>query len=432
MRPRAAAMIKRITNQLLSNKTLLKYVSVSYLSIPISLVTGFLTFRKIDPVLMGFWSLFTVFETYSTFMRMGVVNGMNRQLPYALGKGDETSAQKYASTTLFYTIIEIALLLVAAPVIIWQMGWKIQPELKEYYYATALVSLVRILLSFYITYLSGTLRSDDAFNKISNINATILLMKLLFCPLVYFGFYGFLIYEMIAITTNVILLHRYRPLRINPKFHRKEMWELIKIGFPIFIISSMVSYIDTVPRLYIIQFSTAEKLGLYAPIVMLISVISILPNSLSAYMYPKFTFQLAQTQNPREIWSRLIKIYVVSFSFITLACVGGYFLLDTFVYVFPKYASSRNYLELALLLCPFVFFRMGNTIHIVLKNYRYMLIFALAYAAVQILSLKVMAWFFIDVIEIVIWSQIITSILIFLLGLKMNYQLLNSSKNTNH
>ena len=215
-------MIKRITNQLLSNKTLLKYVSVSYLSIPISLVTGFLTFRKIDPVLMGFWSLFTVFETYSTFMRMGVVNGMNRQLPYALGKGDEASAQKYASTTLFYTIIEIALLLVAAPVIIWQMGWKIQPELKEYYYATALVSLVRILLSFYITYLSGTLRSDDAFNKISNINATILLMKLLFCPLVYFGFYGFLIYEMIAIITNVILLHRYRPLRISQSFTAKR------------------------------------------------------------------------------------------------------------------------------------------------------------------------------------------------------------------
>ncbi len=423
-------MIKRITHRLLSNKTLLKYVSVSYLSIPISLVTGFLTFRKIDPVLMGFWSLFTVFETYSTFMRMGIINGMNRQLPHALGIGDEERAKKFASTTLFYTIVEIVLIVLAAPFIVWQLGWKIQPELKSYYYATSVVSLLRIVMSFYVTYLSGTLRSDDSFNKLSNINAIILLMKLLFCPMVFFGFYGFLFYELIALTSNVILLHHFRPIRVKPQFHKKEMLELFKVGFPIFIITSIISYIDTLPRLYIIQYSTADKLGLYVPVVMLISILSILPNSLSAYMYPKFTFQLAQNQNPSEIWNKLLKIYGVSFLFISSACAVGYFLLDTFVYVFPKYAESRNYLALSLLICPFVFFRMGNTIHIVLKNYKYMMFFAFSYGFVQIISLKLISIIVFDVIEIVIFSQLITSVLIFCLGLWMNYQLLNK-KETN-
>jgi O-antigen/teichoic acid export membrane protein len=423
-------MIKKVSKKLLSNKALLKYVSVSYLSIPISLITGFLTFRKIDPVLMGFWSLFTVFETYSTIMRLGIVNGMNRELPNAMGVGNGEKASRYASTTLFYTIIEVLILLIAAPIIIWQLGFKIDPNLKMYFYATALVSLIRVVVSFYITYLSGTLRSDDSFNKLSNINATILFMKLAFCPLVFFGFYGFLIYELVALLTNVFLLHKFRPLRVLPKFYKGEMMELFKIGFPIFLVSSAISYIDTIPRLYIIQYSTAEMLGLYTPVIMLISIISILPNSLSAYMYPKFTFQMAQSNDLNGIWKKLIRIYAASFGFIVLASLAGYYLLDHFVYLFPKYALSKDYLKLSLLLCPFVFFRMGNTLHIVLKKFNYMVLFTVIYGLTQLISLKVVSHYFTDIIEIVIWSQIYTSILVFLVGLGLNYRLLHLHRNS--
>ncbi len=418
-------MINKVSKKLLSNKALLKYVSVSYLSIPISLITGFLTFRKIDPVLMGFWSLFTVFETYSTIMRLGIVNGMNRELPNAMGSGNKEKAHRYASTTLFYTIVEVLVLLILAPVIIWQLGFKIDPSLKIYFYATALVSLTRVTVSFYITYLSGTLRSDDSFDKLSNINATVLVMKLVFCPLVFFGFYGFLIYELVALLTNVFLLHKHRPLRVFPRFYKVEIFELFKIGFPIFLVSSTISYIDTIPRLYIIQYSTTEMLGLYTPVIMLISVISILPNSLSAYMYPKFTFQMAQTNDLNGIWKKLIRIYAASFGFIFMASLIGYYLLDQFVYWFPKYAHSKDYLKLSLLLCPFVFFRMGNTLHIVLKKYNYMILFTVIYGLVQVISLKLISLYYLDIIEIVIWSQIYTSIVVFIVGLALNYRLLH-------
>ncbi len=423
-------MIKRVSKKLLSNKALLKYVSVSYLSIPISLVTGFLTFRKIDPVLMGFWSLFTVFETFTTVMRLGIVNGMNRELPNAMGAGKKDKVDRYASTTLFYTILEVLVLLVAAPIIIWQLAWRVDPNLKTYFYATALVSLIRVAVSFYITYLSGTLRSDDSFNKLSNINATILVMKLAFCPLVFLGFYGFLIYELVALLTNVFLLHKFRPIRVLPRFYKNEMFELFKIGFPIFLVSSAISYIDTIPRLYIIQYSTAEMLGLYTPVIMLISIISILPNSLGAYMYPKFTFQMAQSRDLNGIWKKLIRIYAASFVFILFSSLVGYYLLYYFVYLFPKYALSKEYLKLSLLLCPFVFFRMGNTLHIVLKKYNYMVLFTLIYGLAQLISLKVLSLYYIDIIEIVIWSQIYTSILVFIVGLGLNYRLLHLHRNS--
>ena len=171
-------------------------------------------------------------------------------------------------------------------------------------------------------------------------------------------------------------------------------------------------------------------LGLYTPVIMLISIISILPNSLGAYMYPKFTFQMAQSRDLNGIWKKLIRIYAASFVFILLSSLVGYYLLDYFVYLFPKYALSKEYLKLSLLLCPFVFFRMGNTLHIVLKKYNYMVLFTLIYGLAQLISLKVLSLYYIDIIEIVIWSQIYTSILVFIVGLGLNYRLLHLHRNS--
>jgi len=137
-----------ISNLFLRNKVLVKYISVSYLSIPVSLVTGFLAFRKIDPYLMGIWTTFSVLETYATFMRLGVINGMNRELPFALGEGNKEKADKLASTTLGYTIINIILLCICTPFLLSKF------ELSTHHIATSIIVVFRISLSFYITFLS--------------------------------------------------------------------------------------------------------------------------------------------------------------------------------------------------------------------------------------------------------------------------------------
>lgn len=382
-----------------------------------SLITGFFAFRKIDPYFMGIWSALTVFETYATIMRLGIVNGMNRELPHAMGEGDKVKAHKFASTTFAYTIFDIVLLLIIAPFVLWNL------ELSAIHVAGISVSVIRVCLSFYTTYLSSTFRSDDSFNKLSNIQMIVLLMKLLFCPLVLFGFYGFLAYELIAILTNTILLHYYRPFKILPKFYKPEFIQLIKIGFPIFITSSAISYIDTIPRLYILKFSTEKMLGLYSPVLMLLTTVAILPNTLSAYMYPKFSYQIGQTKDLKEIWPKLLKIYILSFLFICFFVAVGYFLLDYFVYYFPKYAESLPYLKLSLLICPFVFFKLGNLLNVVLKKYNYMISFALTYAAIQIASLYIISQHLTDILDIVIYSQVVTSVLVLLISLLLNYKL---------
>jgi O-antigen/teichoic acid export membrane protein len=403
------------------NKTLVKYISASYLAIPVSLITGFIAFRNIDPYFMGIWSALSIFETYAVFLRLGIVNGMNRELPFSLGKGDSISAFKYAETTLAYTLFDILLLLIVVPFIIWKS------DFSDEYIVGICVSVVRVMMTFYITYLAATFRSDDNFDKLSNIQFLMLFIKLLLCPLVLLGFNGFLIYELLMVVFNVLLLHQFRPFKaLKPKFHKIEFIQLFKIGFPVFLSSYIISFIDTVPRLFIIKYSNEKMLGLYAPVIMLLGTMSILPNTLSTYLYPKFSFNLGKSNNPRDIFTKLLKIYAVSFVVILVLVTIGFFLLDYFIVFFPKYTGSLPYLKLALLICPFVFFRLGNMFNVVIKKYSYMFAFVIIYGITQFLSLYMLSIYISDVLDIVIYSQIITSVVILIISILMNYMLIKN------
>lgn len=404
------------------NKILLKYLSVSYLSIPISLITGFFCFRNIDPYYMGIWTALTVFETYATFMRLGIVNGMNRELPYTLGTGDKELAQKYAQTTLLYSILSISLLIVFTPLIL------LNTEIKSVYSLAIVVSIIRVGFSTYSTYLSGTFRSEENFNKLSNIQFVVLMAKLFFCPLVLLGFNGFLAYELIGVLTNAILLHYARPMRIIPKFYKEEFIKLFKIGFPLFIMSSLISYIDTIPRLFLVKNSNAVVLGLYSPVVMLLSTVSILPNSLAAYFYPKLAYQFGSSNNVKDLWKKVYKIYFLSFFFLLLMVLIGYFLIDYVIEFFPKYKESLPYLKFSLLVCPFLVFKLGYILTVIIKNYKYMVIFCIIYGVSQIVSLLIFKQYFLDILLIVVYSQLVTVGIMFFASLILNFRVVQSNE----
>jgi O-antigen/teichoic acid export membrane protein len=399
-------------------KVITKYLSSSFMSLPVSLLVGFLVFRKIDPYFMGIWATVAIFETYFTILRLGVVNGMNRELPFALGQGKTKDAVEFAQTALSYTILTILLIVVLIPFMVLKL------ELEKAYLAAIGVFSVKVILSFYNTYLTGTFRSNDHFNKLSNIQFFLLTTKLFSLPLILLGFYGYLGMELFIIVVHSALLHRFRPFRIKPRFIKQAFKKLFKIGFPVFLVSYAVTFTDTLPRLFILSFGDEYMMGLYAPVIMMLGAVSLFPNTLITYMYPKFSFKLGQNQNTQQIWKTLVKIYLFSIVFISIFAVLIFFLLDFFIVLFPKYKESLPYIRLALLICPFVVYRIGNTINVVYKKYNYMIAYAVLYALVQVGSIFVLSNIYSDILKIAIVSQIITYASLLLFSIYMNFLLI--------
>lgn len=406
-----------IVQKFKNNLSFVKYFSSTILSVPVSLVTGFISFRSIDPIYMGIWSTVTIFEVYTTFLRMGIVNGMNRELPFAMGQNDNEKAEKFASSTLFYSYFNVIVLLLITPLILKQIN------LDERYYACLAVVLFKACLSFYTTYLTGTFRSDNQFKKLSNINLVSLGAKLLLCPLVLLGFNGFLFYEIILLLVGAILLHKFRPIKISPKLYWPEFKRLFYTGIPMFATSYIVNVIDTLPRLFIVKYGTEQLLGLYSPILMLLNTLMIFPSTISTYLYPKFSFKIGMNIAASVIWKQYFKVIILSFFGITGMVIIGYFLIDYFGVIFPKYALSVPYLKAALCICPFLVYKMGNTINAVLRKPAYMANYTVFYGAFQLFSYYVLLANVNDVLMKVIYSQVITGSATLIFSLVMNYTL---------
>jgi len=399
------------------NKSFLKYFSSNVLSVPVSLVTGFINFKNIDPIFMGMWATVTIFEVYSSFLRMGVVNGMNRELPHALGQGDYEKGNKFAATTQMFSIFNGLILLLLAPIIISSL------DLDETYFACITVVLIKACLSFYTTYLTGTFRSDDQFGKLADITLIGLCAKLLFCPLVFLGFNGFLVFELILILINSFLLHKFRPIRIKPKFYFPEMVRLVSTGFPLFATSYLLGVFDTLPRLFIMKDGAEQLLGLYTPILMLVNTMMIFPSSIINFLYPKFSYQIGQKISAVSIWNKYFKVVILTFLGIFIVVFPAYFVMDFFGIIFPKYSASVPYLKVALLICPFLVYKMGNTINSVLRKPKYMVYYTFFYGGVQVISYYVILQNMNDVLLKVIYSQIITGFATLIFSLGMNYYL---------
>jgi hypothetical protein len=54
---------------------------------------------------MGVWHTLLIVLSYLGVVRLGIVNGMGRELPFALGRGDVEAGRRIAATTLLYNVV---------------------------------------------------------------------------------------------------------------------------------------------------------------------------------------------------------------------------------------------------------------------------------------------------------------------------------------
>lgn len=415
-------IITSLIKYIKSKKILFKVLSSSFLSLPVSIIVSFITFRYIEPYYLGIWATITILETYTSFLRIGIINGMNRELPFALGQGKSEKAMEYAQTTLAYTYFTALVVIIVSPFVLFNI------QLNQIYLFAIIVGIIQVILNQYVSYLGGTYRTSDNFNKFSNIQFVLLGSKVILIPLIYyFAFYGYLVNQLLLTLINTILLYRYRPFHLKAKFNKKIFIELIKIGFPVFVTSYAVGFIATFPKLFILKYGSTSLLGLYAPVIAIIAVFSNLPNALTTYYYPKLSYALGKNNNAWYMYKTILKIYGISILLIIPLIIIIYFALDYFAIFFPKYKESLPYLEISLIIAPFVIAKLGNMINTILKQVNFMAYYVLFYGLFQIFFLVILYLFYSkDVLFCAIWSQILTYGFMLITSVLMNYKAVRS------
>lgn len=412
----------QVLTKLKQYKTPLNFVNSTLFLALVSILTSFVTYRYISPEYLGIWATFSTFTTIATFLRLGIPNGMNRELPYYLGKGDKQKAYSFASTTLAYALFTMGILFLLAIFYLSCNSFSDKGDLSSSYYFAAVVFFITIIVEPYTCYLSGTFRTSENFDKVSKIQYIVGLARLTTIVLVaLFSYKGFLVRELVITFLNLALYHVYRPIKIKPQFNVSIFKSLFTIGFSSFAVSYVSSFMDTIPRLYIIKECNSLQVGLFSPVLVIFSFVSIIPSTLASYMYPKFAFAYGKGCSKKIFWDKTKLLMLGSVGIGLVVAMIVFFSIDKLLLLFPKYINSASYIKIGCLGMAFIGHKVAGTVCVILKLYKWMWVAPICQGIVTILSLVILSQFFSDKVVVASYSLAITYCVLFFVSLFVTY-----------
>lgn len=396
----------------------------------VNLVLTFIVYRYVSPELMGIWATFTTFTTIATILRMGIPNGMNRELPFYLGKGDIDLAKQYASTTLFYTLaISFVLLLIG--VVFFSFFDFEKQDFPNQYRIAAICFFFHLIVEPYTTYLSGTFRTNAQFDKLSKIQLYLSGIRLVtIIMVVIWGFNGYIAREFLVTACNLIMLHVWRPLPdIKPHYSMALLKDLFLIGFPIFITSYLSGFIDSIPRLFIIKEGSTMAMGVFSPVVMSLSIVYLIPNTIASYLYPKFSARYGQDPSPLYFWNKMRSLFLLSLGIGIVCFLTFFFFIDYLIQLFPKYQGSAPYIKEASIAIIFIGYKIANVICVVFKQWKWLWISLVSYFIFQTGSILVLKMFIKDILSVASYSLSLTYLLMFIISVYYVYRITHKTNN---
>lgn len=423
--------IKNLIDNRKRYKTPIKFLNSTLFASAINFALGFVTFHFIAPDYLGIWSIFSTFTIYATFLRLGIPNGMNRELPFYYGKGDKETALKCASTTLFHAIITTIISLIVAIFFFILWDFSTYGGLSSEYFHTAIVFWIIVLIEPYTTYLSGTYRTSDNFDKLSVLQISkTALSAVTILLLVFWGFEGYLLRQFIISIYDPIYLHIYRPIRkLVLQFDWPVFKKLFVVGFQLFITSYASTFVDTLPRLFVIKNGTSFDVGLFSPVVISVSMILLIPNTISQYLYPTFSYAFGKGYERLYFWKKLRIILALSVFIGTVTMVAAMFMVDPVLHLFPNYAQSGIYIKASCAGFVFLGYKVCNMLFSIFKEWKWLYINTAAYGIFMIMSIIILNLFIEDPLMVSSLSMTLTTFLMFVLSTFMAFRLTHKKTN---
>jgi len=307
--------------------------------------------RLLGPNLFGLWNGLQVILVYGANAHLGVLHALNREIPLSRGRGDLELITRIARVSLSFSLL--ATLFVAA--ILFAIGSALDPTQIE---AGALRLIAAVLVAQQLFQFSNFLfRAEDDFGRLAKVLIIAAALELVASiALVYWigfngSFYGFLISFLCS---ALICLHWRRELTRGFEIDFRLVGRLIRIGFPIMLISLSYGLLTTLDRVLIIKFLGNEQLGYYALGPLALTAIAYIPTTVNQVMYPKFGERYGKTGDRKSL-AGFVRVSMLITAHLTGLVLGVAFLVIPLVTFFlPNYAPGI--LAARILFAGFYFF----------------------------------------------------------------------------
>lgn len=308
------------------------------------IISNFMLLRWVPPREMGMWQLALLIPFYSQFIAVGVLQGLMRELPFAMGKGDQELEQNLADTALSWVMmISIIVILSGLALSLFWPGLSVEWRLL---FAS---SFAFAGLQQQTVYWGTLYRSSQAFKALAGITFMFGTFQLLSVVFVYYGqLWGLAARAILVTIFFFIMLFIKRPLRPRIAFHPKAFSLLLKTGFLFMLFGYGRDFLLSIDRLLLGSVAAPEVVGYYTVVNYLYTGVAFIPMSLGMYVYPKMSYRYGQTGSRRSLWGMVWKLgllmLVVGLPTVALGIVGLHFIIPRWA---PQYTPGLKMTLLA-------------------------------------------------------------------------------------
>ena len=271
------------------------------------MLASLLVTRWTSPRELGVWNFALVISTYLSALQAGVFNGLNRQLPYYLGRGD-ASAFGRAANAAHGWCLALSGMSVAATIALAAV-FAFGRDVTHVYTVLAIgmvVSCSWFLQFFTVGY--SSMSKFGAFARKNALAAAAGVPMALFAYVI--GYAGLLTRAAAMAVLNIAMLASRRPLASRPRWDPAMLWSLARIGFPIWAIGQVGALFMTLDR--VVLAGSSEALGFYSIAAQFGALAFMVPTAFNAVHYPHMVREYGGDHRARPIWTHAARAALAS------------------------------------------------------------------------------------------------------------------------
>jgi len=333
-------------SQFTERKTFFLYSASSLLLKFTAMFGAIIVLRWISPASMGIWQTLLLFNSYSSIIGLGVVSGLNRELPFFLGKGDHKLAYELAGTAQTYALSTAILGFFAFISAIFVSG------VSEVEWIVGLICIgLAWFFNTYKTYLFATFRSNTAFDKLAYQQFVESAVQVISLVLIWqFEYVGMAIRFVLIAAVSTLILHRTRPIRVRPSFRLNKLWMLMQTGLWLYGSTYLYTLGMGFDRVILLRVTDVNTVGLYAPLAAITTVMSTIPITIRMYMNPRILYNLGSDGDATKVWrSSLLTLGASLLLCLPIAVVGWLLIPWGIEMFFPDYQLAIPAARLTLI-----------------------------------------------------------------------------------
>ncbi len=243
----------------------------------------------LGPEIWSLWLILNLGLAYIGIFHLGLINAMNREVPYSRGMEDEEQVRLIESVTLGVVLISAG---VVGSVLLLGSTILASDTLRGPLSNLALL----LAVSLFSIYLQTSLKANSRFYRMSWQQLVFAgLLPLFVIPMSRgSGLPGFIGGQAIAVAAVAVGMAVIWKFNLRPRFDRRETLRLMRIGLPILGVGILYVLLTTADRLVIISLLDRIKLGYYGLAIMVVGIIGLIPMLVAQQSYPRMA----------EIWGR--------------------------------------------------------------------------------------------------------------------------------